>query len=334
MAAPMAGGVSTPELVLAAADAGALGMLAAGYKSAEQMAAEVQRVTAATELFGVNVFAPNPLPIDRGAFAAYRSELAADAAALNVELVPEPVEDDDDWAAKVDWLVANPVPLVSFTFGVPDAATVTRLRRAGSVVAQSVTSPAEARLAVAAGVDALVVQVSAAGGHSATLTPAEPVAGVALPELVGAVRGVVDVPIVAAGGVASAADVAGALAAGADLVSVGTALMLADEAGTNAPHRAALRDRAADALSAGDAAAATVVTRAFSGRPARGLRNAFTEAHADAPLGYPAIHHLTSPLRKAAAAAGDASRLHLWAGTGFAAAREAPAREILRGLGG
>jgi nitronate monooxygenase len=127
--------------------------------------------------------------------------------------------------------------------------------------------------------------------------------------------------VIAAGGLATAAEVSAAIQAGADAVAVGTVLLRADEAGTSAVHRAALAD---------PARAGTVLARAFTGRPARGLRNEFTDRYsAVAPSGYPALHHLTSPLRRAAAAAGDPERVHLWAGTGYRHATAEPAAAIL-----
>jgi len=216
------------------------------------------------------------------------------------------------------------VGVVSFTFGIPPAADLAALRATGAVLVQTVTSAAEARAAAEAGLDALVVQSAAAGGHSGTLTPREPVPEVPLPDLVAAVRAAVDLPVVAAGGIGTEADVAAALAAGATAVAVGTALLRCAEAGTSATHRAALADLARTG---------TVRTRAFTGRPARGLRNEFTDRYDGlAPYGYPALHHLTSPMRKAAAAAGDPERLHLWAGTGYRQATEEPAGTILTRL--
>jgi len=131
----------------------------------------------------------------------------------------------------------------------------------------------------------------------------------------------VSLPLIAAGGVATPAAVADALRAGAAAVAVGTVLLRADEAGTSAPHRAALADPARER---------TVVTRAFTGRPARGLRNVFTDRYSElAPLGYPALHHLTSPIRKSSVAANDPERINLWAGTGFREATAEPAGRIL-----
>ncbi|RAG82666.1 nitronate monooxygenase [Streptacidiphilus pinicola] len=327
LAAPMAGGPSTPALVTAAARAGSLGFLAGGYKTPEALAAEMAKVRSAGGPFGVNLFAPNPVPVDRAAFEHYAASLAEDARALGLDpatLGGSPVEDDDRWAEKIDLLLTDPVPVVSFTFGLPDVAVVVSLRAVGTVVVQTVTSPAEALIAAELGADMLVVQASAAGGHSGTLTPQVIPDQVPLPELVAQVREAVALPLIAAGGVGTPEGVGEALRAGAVAVAVGTVLLRADEAGTSATYRDALADPARQE---------TVVTRAFTGRPARGLRNGFTDRHsASAPIGYPALHHLTSPLRRAAAASGDAERLHLWAGTGHRHATAEPVADILTRL--
>jgi len=324
LAAPMAGGPTVPGLVLAAAGAGSAGFLAAGYKTPEALAAEVAQVRATTERYGVNLFAPNPVPVDRAAYAAYRELLLPLAGRYGVELPAEPVEDDDHWAAKVEVLVEAAPPVVSFTFGLPDRAGAEALRAAGCALAQTVTSPEEARIALEAGMDALVVQSADAGGHSGTFTPERPGPRVPLPELVRAVRATTTLPLVAAGGVAGSADVRAALAAGAQAVAVGTLLLLADEAGTNPAHRAG--------LSGGDRGP-QLTTTAFSGRPAGGLMNAFLAAYdGRGPLGYPALHHLTSPIRKAAAAAANPEHVNLWAGTGYGRVAERPAGQLLREL--
>jgi NAD(P)H-dependent flavin oxidoreductase YrpB (nitropropane dioxygenase family) len=323
LAAPMSGGPATPELVAAAAKAGSMGFVAAGYKTPQAVAAQIAALDGVP--FGVNLFAPNPLPVDPEEFRSYADLLAPEADQYGIALPATPVENDDDWHDKLDVLRANPVALVSFTFGIPPAADLATLRSTGAVLAQTVTSAVEARAAADAGMDALVVQSAAAGGHSGTLSPREPVPELPLPDLVAAVRAAVDLPLVAAGGIGTAADAAAALRAGAAAVAVGTALLRSTEAGTSATHRAALADPARTG--------GTVRTHAFSGRPARGLRNEFTDRYDGlAPYGYPALHHLTSPLRKAAAAAGDPERVHLWAGTGYRHAADAPADAILTRL--
>jgi len=323
IAAPMAGGPTIPSLVLAAAQAGALGFLAGGYKTPAALESEIAEVRAASIPFGVNLFAPSPVPVDPAAFDHYRDALRDTAARFDVDLGGAPPRDDDDeFGAKVALLLEDPVPVASFTFGIPPVDTIRRLQRAGTIVVQTVTSVAEAQAAVGAGVDVLAVQAAAAGGHWGTLTPDRPPSPLPLIELLSAVRDEASLPLVAAGGIGTPADVASALHAGASAVMVGTALLRAPESGTSAPYRAAL---------SGDRD--TVVTRAFSGRPARGLRNTFIDRYdAIAPLGYPAIHHLTSPLRKASTAAGDPEWTNLWAGTGYRDGTDEPAATILSGL--
>jgi nitronate monooxygenase len=326
LAAPMAGGPSKPAMVIAAAKAGALGFLAAGYKNVDAVRAEIEMVRAAGIAFGMNVFAPNPVPIDRETYRDYTQLMQREADRFGLTLPADPVEDDDSFAAKIDLLLADPVPVVSFTFGLPEPSIIRALQAAGTVVVQTVTSADEAQHAAEAGVDLLAVQSAAAGGHSGTWTPRHPAAPASLTETVQQVLGRVRLPVIAAGGVATAAGVTETLEAGADAVAVGTVLLLASESGASATHQAAISD---------PARTETVMTRAFTGRPARGLRNTFIDTYeARAPLGYPAIHHLTSPLRKAAAAAGEPELVHLWAGTGFRHATAEPTAVILERLAG
>lgn len=321
----MAGGASTPELVVAAARAGGAGFLAGGYKTAESLADQVGAVRRAGVPFGVNVFAPNPVPVDRREYRRYAEAVGDLASELGVELdVSHPTEDDDAWDDKIDLLLSDPVPMVSFTFGIPDRKVVSALRRAGSRVAQTVTSAEEACRAATAGADVLVVQGSEAGGHSATLTPRRPARPERLADLVGRLRSL-GLPIIAAGGLATPGAVAEVVRAGARAAMVGTVLLRTEESGASAVHREAL---------ASPRFTETTVTRAFTGRPARALRNGFIDRFdRGAPHGYPALHHLTSPLRKAAAAEGEAEAVHLWAGTGYREARAESAERTLRRLG-
>lgn len=326
LAAPMAGGPTTPAMVIAASRAGSLGFLAAGYKSAEQTQAEIAAVRDASIPFGVNVFAPNPVPIDVESYRRYAVAMQREADRFGITLPADPIDDDDAFEAKIDLLTSDPVPIVSFTFGLPADSVIRALQKAGTSVVQTVTSPAEAELAAAAGVDMLAVQAGNAGGHSGTFTPDHLPEAVPIGDLIGRVKSAVSLPVIAAGGLATPGDVAGAIGAGAVAAAVGTVLLLADESGASATHRAALAD---------PARTQTVITRAFTGRPARGLRNAFIERYETAaPLGYPAIHHLTSPLRKAAAGAGESDLVHLWAGTGYRNARQEPTEAILTRLAG
>lgn len=341
--APMAGGPSTPELVAAVCDAGGLGFLAGGYLTAQQLAGQIAQVWDATSRpFGVNLFVPETANTFRGSYAAGLAPLAADVRAklvaqyreslvpladrLGVELpVPTP-GDTDDWDRKLDLVVRERVPVVSFTFGLPAPAVLAELRRAQIETVVTVTDVEEAEAALDAGAEALVVQGPEAGGHRGTLDAAKEPATTELVELVAAVREGTDVPLVAAGGVSSRARADAVRAVGATAVQVGTALLLTPEAGTGLAYRRAL----------GDAAfGSTMVTRAFSGRYGRALETEFIrEHHGIAPAAYPELHHLTSPLRRASAAADDPAVMALWAGTGWREAQPVSAAAVVRALAG
>jgi nitronate monooxygenase len=328
LAAPMAGGATTPELVIAAARAGSFGFLAGGYKTPRQLALDIQAVRQHTPAFGVNLFVTRRHPpIEPDAFRAYADALADDAREFGIDLsTARPVEDDDGWADKIDIVIAERVPVVSFTFAVPDAAVVERLKAAGILPVQTVTNHHEAETARRAGITAMILQGSGAGGHSAATTPEVPVEDVPLTDLVADMRSRTQAPIIAAGGISTAEEAADVLAAGADAVMVGTVLLRSRESGASAVHKAAIAD---------GSRGPTVVTRAFTGRPARALPNEFIRKYDPiAPHGYPAIHHLTSGLRKAAAAAGNPEMVHLWAGTGYRMATDEPAGQILNRLAG
>ena len=312
-----------PALARAALSAGAFAFLAGGYKRPEALAREIAEVRGSGAPFGVNLFVPSRDAIDAAAFRAYAAELAPEAEAHGLTLDPVPVTDDDHWAEKIALLVADPVPVVSLTFGLPGAGDIQALQAVGTRVVASVTTADEAARAAARGVDGLVVQGWGAGGHSATFDAATDPADVPLTELVRRVRARVELPVIAAGGVHAADQVRALREAGAVAVAVGTLLLRTDEAGTAPAHRAALED---------DAFAETVITRAFTGRPARALRNGFTDRHPGAPSAYPAVHHLTRELRQAAGSAGDTDRLHLWAGVAWREAPTGPAADVLRRL--
>lgn len=319
----MAGGPSTPELAAAVSSRGGLGFLAAGYKAAAAVKAEIEatrRLTGAP--LGVNVFVPQPSAASPGALEHYALSLAPDAERFGVTL-GDPRHDDDDWDNKIEVLLEHVPDAVSFTFDVPEPAVIAALQQRGSCVIGTVTSRPEAVRALEAGVDVLCVQGPEAGGHRGTFDTARRPEGESLHGLLEELADL-GVPLIAAGGIATGADVQAALSRGAVAVQAGTAFLRADEAGTKAAHRLA--------LSTGRFTT-TAVTRAFSGRNARGLYNEFMRRHdGEAPDGYPEIHHLTTPLRAAAAAAGDADWLNLWAGTGFNRTVAGPAAHILAAL--
>lgn len=319
--APMAGGPSTPELAAAGTDAGGLGFVPAGYLTAEMFA---ERLDSARRLttgpIGANLFVPQPSAATPEAINAYALTLTSDAQRYGVSL-GEPRFDDDDWDAKIEVLLDLRPAVASFTFGLPSPDERLRLTEAGITTVGTVTTVAEAKLAVERGMDAVTAQGPWAGGHRGTFDATAQPSDEPLDDLVASIVASFDIPVVAAGGLMNAGDVRRVLGAGAVAAQLGTAFLLSDEAGSSAVHRAALQDRQFTE---------TVVTRAFSGRYARGLRNRFVDDHeTEAPFGYPEVHYLTSPLRAASVRAGDPHAVNVWAGTGYRQAQAAPVAAIM-----
>ena len=318
MQAPLGGGPGTPALTAAASGAGCLGMLGAGYLDPPEVRSAARLVKEQTSRpFGVNLFLAPPAAADPA--AAVRERLIRVAGELGLPVAPpERPRGLPDPREQVEVLLDEQVPVVSFTFGCPVRALVQRLHRHGVTVMVTVGTVAEAREAEAAGADAVIAQGSEAGGHRGGWTGVEPAGLVALAP---AVVDAVGVPVVAAGGLMDGRGVVAALALGARMAALGTAFLRTSEAGTNDAYRAALRS----------ADGTTVVTRAFSGRPARGLPNDYLVAFGpvdDVPE-FPLMNYLTRPLRSASEAAGSARAQSLWAGQGVAAGRDLPAAELV-----
>jgi nitronate monooxygenase len=319
--APLAGGPATVELAVAVSEAGGLGFLAAGYKSAAATRDEIERFRDASgRPFGVNIFTAPSERADVNTLAPYLERMRDEATRLGTTL-GEPRFDDDHYAEKIELLRQTRPPFASFVFGCPSPAVIEKVRNAGITVLVTVTTPEEAEAATAAGADALVVQGYEAGGHrGSAVNTDQPSYG--LLALLALVSERVPLPLVAAGGITSGRGLAAALAAGATAGQVGTAFLLCPEAGTAAVHRAAIAGREP-----------TAVTRAFTGKPARGIVNRFIREHGDvAPAAYPEIHYVTAPLRAAARKADDPEPVNLWAGQAHALARAEPAADVVARL--
>lgn len=325
--APMAGGVSVPPLAAAVSEAGGLGFLAAGYKTADGMYQEIKQLRSLTSRpFGVNVFMPQPEYAESGAVEVYAHQLAGEATWYDTELGDPDGGRDDGYDAKLAVLRDDPVPVVSFHFGVPSREVVDSLHRVGTFVLVTATTAEEAVAVQRSGADAVIAQGVEAGGHQGTHRdlPENDGAGLGLLALLAQVRESVSIPVVAAGGLMRGSQIAAVLAAGASAAQLGTAFLATDESGASDLHKDALTN---------PLFVRTELTRAFSGRPARGLVNRFLREHGPyAPAAYPEIHHMTVPLRKAAAKAGDAQGMALWAGQGHRLARRLPAGRLVEVL--
>ncbi len=324
--APMAGGPSTPELAAAVSNAGGLGSMGAGYVPAETLREAIRATRKLTgRPFCMNLFAPEQVPAPspdevsraQAALAPFRTEVGLAATAAPAAGQP--------FREQLRVVLEERVPVFSTTFGALAREDVEALARSGAIVIGTATNVREARALEATGVHAIVAQSGEAGGHRGTfLGPVE--GGLAgtltlVPQIVDAVR----VPVVAAGGIMDGRGIAAAFALGASAVALGTAFLACPESGASRPYK--------DAVLARRDADETTLTRAFSGRWARGIRNRFTEALAAAPaLAYPLQNSMTADLRREAAKAGKADLLSLWAGQGVALARARPAAELFRDL--
>ena len=287
--APLAGGPSTPALAAAVCEGGGLGFVAAGYKATSTSPTTLPRSGGGPSGRSASTSSSRArLAVDEAAIDRYAERLEVEAERYGVAC-GEPRWSDDEWDAKLELVARERPAVVSFAFGCPDAAVVARLRGEGIAVWCTVTSAAEATVAMAAGVDALVVQGAEAGGHQSSFADTDD-APIALLPLLQLVRSVTDVPLVAAGGIATGRGVAAVLAAGASAAQIGSALMLTPEAGTSDAQRVAFAEDVPTAL-----------TRAFTGRRARGIVNRFMRDHdSAAPKGYPHVNNVTAPLRAAA----------------------------------
>lgn len=325
--APLGGGPSTPELVAAVSEAGGLGILGASYLPPEGIRAVVERTRALTSRpFGVNLFAGGHLQsaiADPGPMLALLRPIHA-----RLGLPPPTFEPPwpDPFPAQLQAVLELRPAVFSFTFGVPPPRLLAELRARGIRSVGTATTADEAQLLAEAGADAVMAQGAEAGGHRGTFAGPFERAMVPALELVRAAVARVRLPVIAAGGIMDGADVRAALDAGAAAAALGTAFLACPESGAPEAYKRALLEAQDDR---------TVVTRAFSGRPARALENGFVRALAGRDgdlLPFPLQNELTRAMRTAAARQGDAEHLSLWAGQGVGRMRALPAGELVRRL--
>ena len=325
MQAPMAGGMTTPELVAAVSNVGALGSFAAATTAPAAIRSQVAAIRAATDRpFAVNLFVlppadpkPSEIAFANALLAKYRLELGMETNAA------PPAKWSEDFEAQFETVLDLAPPVFSSTFGAIGTRKTAALKARGVFVIGTATNVAEAKMLKSQGVDAILAQGAEAGGHRGTFIGSIEDSLIGTMVLVPQIVDAVDLPVIAAGGIMDGRGLAGALALGASAVAMGTAFLAAPEAGTHPLHKAAL-GKTDDT--------GTSLTRAVTGRHARGLRNRyFTEMapHADEMPAYPISNALTMPMRNAAAAKGNADLMVMWAGQGARMASERPAAQIV-----
>lgn len=322
--APMAGGTSTPALVAAVSNAGGLGSLGAGYMTPDDIAkaiAEIHERTA--KPFAVNLFAGGYDGTGSSNSAAMLKLIAPWYERLGLPPPTAPAGSLPPFEQQVEVVLRSEVAVFSFTFGIPAGDVMRRMKERGIKLIGTATTVAEAQALEKAGADAVVAQGSEAGAHRGTfLAPLEDslVGTIALvPQMVDAVS----VPVIASGGIMDGRGIVAAAALGASGVQLGTAFLTCPESGAPPAHKAAVRAAREDG---------TLLTRAFSGRLARGIVNSFARAmlgNEEALLPYPAQNNLTRPLRTAAARQDNADYLSLWAGQAAPLARDMPAADLV-----
>jgi nitronate monooxygenase len=325
--APMAGGATTPELVAAVSNAGALGSFAAATLSPAAIAEGVQRVRALTsQPFNVNLFVLEEPAVDEAALASAQERLEPYRAALGLGAASRPTKFCENNQAQIAALLALAPPVVSFTFGVLDAGTVAQFREKGSLVIGTATTVAEAKAWEAAGANAICVQGIEAGGHRGTFLGDFEQAGIGLMALIPQVARAVHVPLIAAGGIMDGKGIAAALVLGAQAAQLGTAFLCCPEAGIHPGWKQRI------ALTSDDG---TRLTRLYSGKYARGIVTDFMEQlrpfEQDVPP-YPIQNALTGEIRQAAGKQNRLEMMSLWAGQGAGLARALPAAQLVHTL--
>jgi nitronate monooxygenase len=325
--APMAGGPSTPELVAAVSNAGGLGSLGSAYSTPEQITADIQKVRALTDKpCNVNLFAGGyapESPVDAAPMLALLAEIHE---ALHLPAPTLPPWPKYPFEMQLQAVLDARPAVFSFTLGIPEPDAIARLKAAHIAIFGTATTVQEGKMLEASGVTAIVAQGAEAGSHRGTFAGPFESAMVPTLELVRSLRAAVSAPIIASGGLMDGRDIAQALARGASAAQLGTAFLTCPEAGTPEAFRRAILTAREDT---------TVITRAFSGRPARGMMNTFIsklEGKEKIILPFPLQNALTRPMRTAAAKRGESGYLSLFVGQGVTRARALPAAELVSRL--
>lgn len=323
--APMAGGPTTAQLVAAVSNAGGLGSLGAGYLSADAIRTAIQAIRAQTDRpFAVNLFVPGKKSVDAQQIAQMQELLSPWRRAVGLSDEKVEFSSEPDFMAQVEVVLAEKVPVFSFTFGIPEISIIQQLKRQHIRVIGTATTVHEAMLLQSAGVDAIVAQGAEAGGHRGTFAGDFANSLIGTMALVPQVVDHVSLPVIASGGIMDGRGLVASLALGAMGVQMGTAFLTSAESGAHPLYKERV-------LKSQDVS--TVVTNVFSGKPARGLLNQFIAdmtPHTTDILPYPIQNSLTSGIRKAAGLQNQPEMMSLWAGQAGSLSTTQSAAEIVQ----
>lgn len=322
--AGMAGGTTTPELVAAVSAAGGLGTLGAGYMNAEQIRQAIRTIRELTDKpFGVNLFIPEEYDGEQPVAASVATAMNEVRDRLGIPADPAVTRFAEPFVEQMAVVIEEQVPVFSFTFGMLDPRWMAKLKQYGATVIGTATTVREAIALEASGVDMITAQGSEAGGHRGSFLPDSPCNLVGTMALVPQMVDRVSIPVIAAGGIMDGRGIAAAFALGAQAVQLGTAFLTCVESGAHPAYKREVRETNDEA---------TVITRAFSGKSARGIQNEFMTLlapHDHELPPYPVQNALTRDIRTAAAKQDRTEYLSLWAGQAASLSRSLRAEELV-----
>ena len=327
--APMAGGITTANLVAAVSNNGALGMIGAGYLSPVQLRDQIREVTQLTSHnFGVNLFVPTEFEVDEKLVEKAMQQLSPYMEELNCQTIQAPLPDEqkavESYMEQIQVVIEEKVPICSFTFGVPSDEVMDLLKQNNVLIIGTATTVLEALAIEKLGMDAVVVQGVEAGGHRGNFLSKHEESLIGLMSLIPRAADQVHIPVIAAGGIMDGRGLLASLSLGAEAVQMGTAFLTCKESGAHPIHKEAIVQSKADD---------TTLTKVFSGKYARGITNKFIlemKEHEKEILDFPIQNSLTQPIRKAAATQNNKDYMSLWAGQSASLAKKETVEALIQ----
>ncbi|MCH5586632.1 nitronate monooxygenase [Shimazuella sp. AN120528] len=323
--APMAGGPTTPTLVAAVSNAGGLGSLGAAYLAPEHLRSEIHKIRQLTDRpFGVNLFVPENPKESKETISKMTNYLNKYRTKLGISHNPSILKYQEEFQDQVQVILEEKIPVFSFTFGIPSQSLLEEMKSRKIVVIGTATTVDEARLLEQAGVDAIVAQGSESGGHRGTFLKDSSHSLIGTMALVPQIVDQASIPVIASGGIMDGRGLVSSLVLGAAAVQMGTAFLACPESGAHRVYKQKVLLEHEDA---------TEVTRAYSGKDARGIRTTFMNEMQHFPSTIPAFpiqNAMTKDIRQAAAKANNSEYMSLWAGQGLRLATDHPAETIVQ----
>jgi nitronate monooxygenase len=329
--APMAGGVTTSRLVAAVSNSGGLGMIGAGYLSPEQLREQVKEVRQLTSgYFGVNLFVPNEYRVKEKEVQAALERLHPVRSQLKIQsaepVLPVYEKDLAIFHEQIQVVIDDKVPVCSFTFGIPSEEVIRALKEQNTILIGTATTVKEAIEVEKRGMDMVVVQGSEAGGHRGDFMEGSNESLIGLMSLIPQTVDSVGIPVIAAGGIMDGRGLMACVCLGAKAVQMGTAFLTCIESGAHPEHKAAILKSTEDKV---------VLTRAFSGKWARGIQNQFIagmRGDENTLPEFPVQNALTQVIRKTAAAQNNPEYMSLWSGQSPRLAKSVTVEELIKDI--